>query len=356
MKELMDNPFSNDHETDENLDQLIEEMDNEEQPKDLTKHIRGDATKEPWNVKRTLTETEKKERHRALIEGKTVAGYKKRRSNQTYKRARLSDKDFQILVFLSKFDWATTKTISTLLGVKDAGRRVRGLREWRYLKNPENTMNILVWTLTGKAIEELNRRELIDFEPKKFGKEISLVQFNHTIAISHTAALMLSTNPYSKIIGSNISLSQLVGERQLLKSMAHYGTNFDGKSTAEQNLVFARKIKSELQNEHISLYSPYPDMTVLHRPDFLILNSDGSAVAVEVELTRKNNKELDNIIEGYKRNTFKRIKGVLYVCRSEQIFDQIKRSKKRTKTSNQVVPVPLADRNHQRHDRPIYEL
>lgn len=349
----MDNPFI---ERDEILDELLKEDTVQQQPKDLTKSIRGDASKKPWTVKRRRTIAEEHERQRALIEGKTVSGYKKRRANKVYKRAELTAKDVFIMHFLAKFDYATTKTIGTLLGVKDAGRRVRGLREWGFLKNPENTMNILVWTLTNKAIKELQDRKVIDFEPKKFGKEISLVPFNHTIAISHTAALLLSTNPYSKITGHNISLNNMIGERELLKSMAEYGTNFDGKMNAEQNLSFARRIKRELQKEPVSLYSPYPDMSVFHRPDFLLLDSQGKAIAIEVELTRKNNKELDSIIEGYKKNTFGRIKGVIYICRDAQIFDSINRSKERVQVGNLVVPLPLANREHQKHDRPIYEL
>lgn len=342
---VMDNPF------------IEEEETVKTEPKDLTKNIRGNAEKEPWTVKKDYSEEEQLARQKALLNGETLPGHKKRKNNFIYKRAQLTDIDLTIMLFLAKFDYATSKTISTLLNVKDAGRRLRGMREWKYLKNPTNTLTLQVWTLTGKAVKELERRGLTLFEPKLFSAEIPLVPFAHTLAVAHTAALTLSeNNHYEKATGAGFTLENVYGERELRKALAVFGTTLDGKSTPEENLTLARKIHSMKDFNLIKCFTPLPDMSYFHRPDFIIVDEENRIVCVEVELSRKSKQETDGIIESFKKDYFGAIKKVLYVCKEPSTKDSVNRSKERVGANNRIVCAPIINRNGKIHKGPTHQL
>jgi len=354
MAHLMENPFIED--TDEQAITRTQ-ITEKEQPKDKTKDIRGDASKEPWTVKTPKSEAEERRIQRALLNGEYVPGHKKRDPNKVYHRSVLTEKDLLLLHFLAKFDYATTKTLSVLLDIGDCGKRLRGLREWGYLTNPTNTLNITIWMLTSKAINELHDREVIEFKPKLHSKEISLVPFAHTLGIASTAAILLSKdNPYMKATGDAITLENLVGERELLKAMAAYGTKFEGKSTPEQNLSLAREVKAKGDKTLVSIFSPLPDMSLFHRPDLAVILPNNEVIAIEVELTRKSKQDTDNILKSYSKNYFGRIKRVLYVCREDATKNSIIRAKKRVGADNRIVCAPIFNREGKRHTGPTHRL
>lgn len=325
---------------------------------DKTKHTRGNPKAQPWKTKTTKTEAEKLEIQRALLNGESVKGYKTRKAGTIYKRAQMTEKDLLVLTFLAKFDYATTRTLSVVTGVGDAGKRLRGLREWGFLNNPENTMNHTIWTISHKAAGELKRRKLIDFTPKVFTKNIPLVPFAHTLGISHTAALLLSgdKNPYIEETGKITQLNRLVGERELMKAMeTHFSTLAGGQIQPQDRQKTARTLKANNDQTAATLYSPLATFEGFHRPD-IVITYGGKAIAVEVELTTKSKNETDAILESYKRNYFGRIVRTIYICKDDRVGASIGRAQARTKTEEQIVRAPIFTRNGELHFGPTNAL
>ncbi len=106
-----------------------------------------------------------------------------------------------------------------------------------------------------------------------------------------------------------------------------------GYERAGQAVLFERELMARERSEGVRLFSAELSGRRFHRPDLVLLEEAGAPVAVEVELTAKAGRRLDEIMRAWRRAIVrKKVGAVVYRC-SPRARAAVERSMVRTKVS-----------------------
>ena len=334
----------------------MNEQELHNQPTDITKDIRGNAEAKPWEVKRKRSALEERKIMRAYLEDGCLLPGHKNIKNKKYGRRDINEIDLLALTFIAKFEYCTTRTLSRLLNVKDASKRINGLKEWGYVNYPTNTLGLRVWMLTGKGETLLKEHGLIDFKVSRAKKEISLARIAHTLGVSAVASqILVSPNnhyqKYQKSFEPQKALNMLISEREMEESLKSL-SGLD-QSSENRNRVF----KNEFKKDELSAaaYHTLTPLGKLHRPDFALCVNGKDFIAMEFELTLKNNKELEDIIQSYGRSYSKYL-GAMYVCRDKRVYNKVRGFVKKYNLGKRVLVKYISDDEGVRFTDATYKM
>lgn len=334
-----------------NADDMLSSLLNEDELTSSDSHQEVSAAPKPapkrdWRREKAPAERREMRRREkeASAAGVLLPGHKKRTKNKVYRRARLTEKDYLVLEFLAKGRYASNAQVAQLLGISNATKRLRGLREWQYLVSSATFFegSKYLWTVGKNGLKMLHNGGVID-EMEGIAQptdKISIVNVQHTLAINQVVLMGLAGQlPRVGPLELSEVMSELAIERGFQRTV-------EGRSAAQVPIARAalREARRGVEQEKygwsdLATVCPLVWTTIdrrdqgkTHRPDLVInreymrTSSTPVSIAIEVELTGKHPKELEHIMEAYRQDNQYRY--VLYVLQSEALGQKIKKAAK----------------------------
>lgn len=271
----------------------------------------------------------------------------------------LTNRDYIILILLSKTRYASTTQLATLHRVKPntVSKRMQLLENINLVKG--FTMvegGKKIWGLTGKGLNLLHNNNLIpENEGQKGYKPTE--KMGHYLAITQ-AYIMFMYGKAAKGFAP-VSINNILSERYIERAFRAFNcqkeliyTNTRRRAQDAFNMAERTGEFSNIQRTPQVWVPLNNERGTWHLPDFAIsLEEKRNSLkpvswAVEVELSTKNAKELENIMLAYKNS--KQYAGVFYVIQEDTVGRNVYKAAKKVGLNN-VRFIRLLDKDFKRY-------
>lgn len=324
-----------------NNDFFNEMLEGLQAPEMVEKKIGDKVISMPYRTKDEERELKSRQRAGEKIPGRAVW----KNGRRVRKIENLTNRDYIILVFLSKTRYASTSQLAMLQQVKNntISKRMQLLENINLVKG--FTMvegGKKIWGLTGKGLNLLHKQNRI--APNEGQKAFKPTEkMGHYLAITQTYIMFM----YGKALKNlqPISLNNILSERYIERAFREFNCQkelvyINTRQKARQAFSIAERT-NEFKNIQLTpqVWVPLNDETnSWHLPDFAVSLEDSRnslapvSLAVEVELSSKTNKELFNVLSSYKNSP--QYKGVIYVVQEESVARKVWRVSKKVGLKN----------------------
>ena len=316
----------NDNFFNETLNDLLQPA----QPETIQKQIGNKTVEMVYRTKNEERALKARQRAGEKLPGRAVW----KNGRRVRKLENLTNRDFIILVLLSKTRYASTTQLALLQRVQPntISKRMQLLENINLVKG--FTMvegGKKIWGLTGKGLNLLHSKNYIPATEGQKGYKPT-EKMGHYLAITQVYIMFL----YGKVLKEipPVALNDILSERYIERAFKEFNCQkeliyVNTKTQASRAYDNAEKFNEwDKVSETPQVWVPLNrEKRTWHLPDAAVsleqnrTSSTPVSWAVEVELSKKTNRELINILESYKNS--KQYKGVIYVIQEDSVGKQV---------------------------------